>query len=233
LTLISRVTSYVGMAGARKSGRGERRRDPERTKARILKAATDLFIRAGLNGTSLDDISKKAGVNRGLIYHYFRTKETLFDQVLARPLANYVQSHLEFLQKREFDLEALREATTAFFEFLAKRPELVRLLGWTLAMRRIAVDFAQLEFTKALFSRAVERIEEAKASGAIRADVDAAHLLITIIDLCVAWHLGRDEWVEKLSWSDRDRRALDEERLAAILDFLCAAVRPAPGAVEA
>jgi len=210
-----------------------RKRDPERTKKRILKAATDLFTRCGLNGASLDDISKKAGVNRGLIYHYFKTKEVLFDQVLAKPLTNYVQLHLEFLQSQELDADALRKSTESFFHFLRKHPELVRLLGWTLAMRRIASDLAQLEFTRALYTRAVERIEEGKRAGHIREGVSAEHLLITIIDLCIAWFLSRDEWVEKLSWKDRDTQELDEERLAAILDFVDAAVRPRSAVLDA
>ena len=220
------------MARERKTGGVRRRRDPAETRARILSAATDLFTACGLNGASLDDISRKAGVNRGLIYHYFKTKETLFDQVLAKPLANFIQSHLEFLQRREVDLVSLAEATDSFFSFLGKHPELVRLLGWTLAMRRIEVDLAQLEFTRALFSRAVERIEQGKAKGTIRADISAPHLLITIIDLCVSWHLSRDEWVGKLSWSDRDKRVVDQERLAAIIDLITAAARPVPVAIE-
>ncbi len=215
------------MAKAR-ANRSPRARDPEKTKAKILRAATDLFTRLGLNGASLDDISKKAGVNRGLIYHYFKTKESLFDHVLARPLAAYVQTHLEFLQHRELDLVGLRESTASFFHFLREHPELVRLLGWTLAMRRLAIDVAQLELTRVLFARAVERIEEAQRSGAIRRELDARHLLVTIIDLCVGWHLGKIEWAEKLSWTQRDARELDDERLAAILDVLEAAVLPRP-----
>ncbi len=211
-----------------KKDKKKRRRDPERTKAKILAAATELFTRFGLNGASLDDISKKAGVNRGLIYHYYRTKDFLFDQVLAKPLATYVQSHLGFLQRSEFDLDTLREATSSFFRFLGEHPELVRLLGWMLAMHRFTTDLAQLEFTRAIYQRAVEHIERGKERGAIRADIDAEHLLITTIDLCVAWHIGRDEWIEKLSWSDRAVKELDEERLSAILDLLEAAVRPAP-----
>ena len=210
----------------RKSGL---KRDPERTKAKILKAATELFVHLGLNGTSLDDISKKAGVNRGLIYHYYRTKEFLFDQVLAKPLASFVQSHLAFLQRRKSDAESLCDATTRFFHFLGDHPELVRLLGWTLAMQRFSIDLPQLEFTRGLYKHAVDRIAEGQAAGTIRRELHAQHLLISIIDLCVAWHLGRDEWIEKLSWSERGAKELDDERLAAILDLLRAAVRPASG----
>jgi TetR/AcrR family transcriptional regulator len=207
--------------------RHESKRDPERTKAQILEAATALFTRCGLNGASLDDISKEAGVNRGLIYHYFRTKESLFDHVLARPLAHYIQSQLELLQ-REIDAVTLQDATAAFFRFLGRHPELVRLLAWTIAMRRVALELSQLELTRALFLSAIRRIDEAKAAGRIRPDLDSAHLLISVIDLCVSWHMGCQEWAHKLNWADRDLEDLNEERLAAILDLIDAAVKPRP-----
>jgi TetR/AcrR family transcriptional regulator len=206
--------------------RAATKRDPERTRSTILHAATRLFTRCGLDGVSLDDISKEAGVNRGLIYHYFKTKESLFDQALARPLARYAQQQLELLQQRQFDADALREAVSEFFRFLGRQPELVRLLSWTLAMRRMALELPQLELTRVFFQAAVNRLDQAKASGVIREDIDAAHLLISAIDLCVAWHLTRAEWVEKFGWSQRDPASLDEQRLAAILDLLEAAVTP-------
>ena len=218
------------MARERRKKQRSSTRDPERTKSQILKAATALFTRCGLNGASLDDISKEAGVNRGLIYHYFKTKESLFDQVLARPLTDYSRLQLELLQRPDFDAISLREAIESFYWFLADHPELVRLLAWTLAMRRIALELSQLELTKVLFQAAVRRIEEAKQAGRIRSDIDAAHLLITIIDLCVSWHMSRDEWANKFDWNDKDAAQLDRERLDAILDILGAAVLPrAPG----
>src|SRR5262245_54357210 len=151
----------------------ERQRDPERTKARILRAATELFTRLGPAGASLDEISRKAGVQRGLIYHYFKTKEALFEQVLARPLTEYLESHLEFLQIQRLDVDGLCQATAGFFRFLARQPELVRLLAWIIAMGRVVVP-QQLDFTRALFARTLRRLDEAKADGAVRSDLDSA-----------------------------------------------------------
>jgi len=220
-----------GMARSRSHRRSttddtERTRDPERTRARIVRAATDVFTKLGPNGASLDDISKKAGVRRGLIYHYFKTKDQLFDQVLARPFTEFLESHLEFLRVGTLDVDGLCEATSGFFRFLARHPELIRLLGWVMAMRHALRDLPQLEITRALVSRTLARMEEARASGALRADLDPAHLLVSIIDLSVAWFLTRDEWTEKLDWADKDPGQLDEERLAAILDLVRAAARP-------
>jgi AcrR family transcriptional regulator len=204
-----------------------RLRDADRTRARILKAATDLFMHVGPSGASLDDISRKAGVARGLIYHYFKTKEQLFEQVLARPLADLLEQHLAFLEARRLDVDGLCKGAEEFFRFLGRHVELVRLIGWTMAMRRSG-DIAKLEVTRALFSRMVRRIEDAKADGLLRTDLDARHLLVTILDLSIAWHLGRDEWCSKLAWVDRDVRELDEERLASILDVIRRVASPTP-----
>ena len=213
------------MARGRKK-KEDRIRDPERTKEKILSAATSLFTKAGFNGASLDDISKAAGVNRGLIYHYFKNKELLFDHVLAKPIAAYLESHLDFLSASEVTVCSLKESTTTFYNFLGEHPELVRLLAWTMAMRRIAIDLAQLELTRSLFSKGVARIKEGQAKGHIRNDMSARYLLITIVDLCVSWHLSRDEWLEKLNWDEEERASIDQDRLVAILDLLEAAAIP-------
>ncbi len=205
-----------------------RLRDAERTKARILTAATDLFTRLGPGATSIDEISARAGVNRGLIHHYFRTKDALFDQVLVRPLTAFLESHIEFLQARP-DVDGLCEATRSFFRFLGRHPDLVRLLSWTLAMRRVLLgEGAQLELTRALMARLVRRIEDAQKAGVVRADLSAPHLLITIVDLCVSWHLASEDWSAKLGWSARPRAEVDEERLSAIIDVVSATARPHP-----
>lgn len=49
----------------------------------ILDAATEVFIRSGYAGSSMDDITVRAGVSKQTVYVYFRTKEALFVEVVA------------------------------------------------------------------------------------------------------------------------------------------------------
>lgn len=62
-------------------------RDAEATKARILAAAKVEFARLGFGGTRVDEIAGKARANKRMIYHYFGSKEDLFQIVgtLRRP----------------------------------------------------------------------------------------------------------------------------------------------------
>lgn len=57
----------------------------ERRKATIdaiLGAARKLFARDGFEATTIDDIAKAGGVAKGAVYHHFRSKEEILEQVL-------------------------------------------------------------------------------------------------------------------------------------------------------
>ena len=63
---------------------GERQRDPERTKARILEAATAEFGAKGFAAARVSDIADRAGVNKQLISYYFGGKQGLYNEIAER-----------------------------------------------------------------------------------------------------------------------------------------------------
>ncbi|MDN3260854.1 TetR/AcrR family transcriptional regulator [Streptomyces sp. CSDS2] len=65
---------------------GARRRLPkgERTRARILDSATELFSRSGFNAVSLRDIAAHAGLTHAGVLHHFPGRESLLIEVLGR-----------------------------------------------------------------------------------------------------------------------------------------------------
>src|SRR5215831_15659928 len=62
------------------------RRDAERNRQRILKAAAEVFNERGLD-VSLDEIARHAGVGVGTVYRRFRTKEDLVEALFMSRLA--------------------------------------------------------------------------------------------------------------------------------------------------
>lgn len=58
-------------------------RDAERTRKKILEAAKEDFFENGYNGARIESIAKRAGVNKQLIYHYFKGKEDLINETIA------------------------------------------------------------------------------------------------------------------------------------------------------
>lgn len=49
---------------------------------RIIEAAQALFSRYGLKKTSIEEIAKSAGLGKGTVYLYFRSKEEIFEAVV-------------------------------------------------------------------------------------------------------------------------------------------------------
>ena len=62
--------------------RAEQRR---RTEARILAAASRLFVERGYERTTIRAIAGAAGVDGGLVMHYFGSKQGLFQRVTQAP----------------------------------------------------------------------------------------------------------------------------------------------------
>ena len=54
------------------------RRRPEKRPEEILDAAMGVFSRRGLHKTNLEEVAQEAGISKGTIYLYFKSKEDLF-----------------------------------------------------------------------------------------------------------------------------------------------------------
>ena len=67
-----------------------RREKQQHTRSSLLKAATKLFCRSGLEGASVDQVAQAAGYTKGAFYANFKSKEELFlvmlDERFAREL---------------------------------------------------------------------------------------------------------------------------------------------------
>lgn len=77
----------------------------------VLRIAFEQFWRNGVRGTSLSDIARDAGVQRGSLYNAFGSKEALFLQAYER----YADDYLLALQKA-LRAGTLRQRLTAFFD---------------------------------------------------------------------------------------------------------------------
>ena len=56
----------------------------EKRKKQIVDAALALFDQNGYSGTKISDIAEKAGISKGLTYHYFHSKEEIVLALLTR-----------------------------------------------------------------------------------------------------------------------------------------------------
>lgn len=70
---------------------GEAETDPKsRKRHRIVQAATELFIQHGYRKTSVDEVARRAGVAKGTVYLYFKTKADLLTQAIVEEKKRYL-----------------------------------------------------------------------------------------------------------------------------------------------
>lgn len=60
-----------------------RQEQRERRRQEILRAALRLFVRKGYAGTKVGDIAEAVGMSAGLMFHYFDSKEALYEELIA------------------------------------------------------------------------------------------------------------------------------------------------------
>jgi AcrR family transcriptional regulator len=81
-----------------------RRRKEDRPKE-ITAAAFDAFAEKGFAQTRVDDVAKRAGVSKGLLYLYFKTKEELFKAVVKSVVIRRVDRLIENVETTNLSSE--------------------------------------------------------------------------------------------------------------------------------
>src|SRR5688500_981067 len=104
-------------------------REPERTKARILEAATQEFARYGLGGARVDRIAARAGANKRMLYYYFGSKEALFLAALEASYANIRNAERGLDLEHRDPREALRRLVEFTWKYYLEHPEFMTLLN--------------------------------------------------------------------------------------------------------
>jgi len=64
---------------------------PDEKKEKILQTSMEVFAEKGYEGASTNDIVKRAGISKGILFHYFGNKRNLYLYVLDRTLDKAVE----------------------------------------------------------------------------------------------------------------------------------------------
>ena len=99
------------------------------TEADILKAAEQEFMLKGFDGAKTASIAQSAGVTHAMLHYYFRTKELLFERILADKMSLMGQSVLTAFGNSQLPLfDRLKDGMSRHFDFLMENPDLPRFI---------------------------------------------------------------------------------------------------------
>lgn len=97
------------------------RLNPEARRAQLIELGVEMLATRTLDELSVEDIAQQAGISRGLLFHYFSSKQEFHVEV-ARAAAQ------ELLRRTEPDpslapVDALRGSLTAFIAYVEENPD--------------------------------------------------------------------------------------------------------------
>jgi TetR/AcrR family transcriptional regulator len=111
----------VTSARIRRSGRPGRRRDAAGTREALLAAGTDLFADRGFDGVPVEDIARKAGVNKAMINYHFGGKRQLYLAIVRTTFSEIVSQVERLADSREPAPDLLRKLVAVVADMATRR----------------------------------------------------------------------------------------------------------------
>lgn len=94
------------------------------TEEKIFEAATEVFIEKGLDGSRMQDIADRAGMNKSLLHYYYRTKDRLFNAVFDMIAGQMFKKFAPVFDENLSLEEKIRFFFREHIAFLQKNPRL-------------------------------------------------------------------------------------------------------------
>lgn len=150
----------------------------EATRMKLIRAAAKVFYEKGYYGSTINDITRAAGVGSGTFYLYFDSKLSLYRYLLIeygeRIRANSTMAIQDIKSRRDAEEVGIR----SFFEFVIREPEIFNIIWESLYIDKTLFD----DFYRRFAESYVARLQVAQENGEVR-DIDPNVLSYMLIGI--------------------------------------------------
>jgi TetR/AcrR family transcriptional regulator len=176
------------------------------TQNKIAETARELFLEKGFDGVRMQELADRAEVNKGLLHHYFKNKQSLFDDVFANAI-DQLFGEIEVSLTNEGSLEdKINLIVDAYFDMLLANPKLPIFVLFELNR--------EPELFHKLFStdRISILINGLKKNNKKINDKNAIHIILTIVSLSVFPFMARPIVLKMVKNEENFSRLIEERR---------------------
>jgi AcrR family transcriptional regulator len=185
---------------------------------KILLSARKEFAEHGLAGARVDRIASRAGVNKAMIYYYFRSKENLYQTVISQQLSK-VRILAEEIVTTEVNPDSLLLRLAELYNSLFENQEdLVPILLREVASggERIRRTLKQIITGKRLGKKVKEIIGQGRKRGLFR-DVDTKQAIISFMGMNMFYLIMAP--IVNSVWEIKDGKKFREKRPREVVDL--------------
>jgi TetR/AcrR family transcriptional regulator len=95
---------------------------------RILAAALDVFSESGLEGARIDEIAKRAGINKAMLYYHIGGKEALYSEVIHQIVHHAAESIAKNIMESATPEEKLKTYIRNIAGIVEENPKIPKLI---------------------------------------------------------------------------------------------------------
>jgi TetR/AcrR family transcriptional regulator len=195
------------------------------TRGQLLRAARAAFAEGGLEGARVDDIARRAGINKQLVYHYFGSKDGLYTAVLEEVYHEIREKEAALALDALPAEEAMRRLVEFSFDYLQKSPDFVRILADENAHQgRHLQQSAVAEMNRPIIDLMKKTIDRGVEEGVFRRGLDPLHVYLSIAGMSFFYFANIHTLSRAFGRPLGSAQSIDERR-AHIADFALNAIR--------
>jgi len=190
----------------------------EKTRAAILAAAERVFAQSGLAGARTDAIAKAAGVNKALLYYYFKSKDDLYEAVVEEHFRQFNEQTLALLNSGGPAGDVLLRYVSLHFDFISRRRQAAPLFQQCMMVGGKRTERLVRKYFKPRNVAVAKLLERGMRSGEFRR-TDLFHTALSIISLIV-FYFSAAPVLQLLGDADTYSPANLKRRKREVLDFI-------------
>jgi len=194
------------------------------TEDKILEAAKKVFVRNGLDGTTMQQIADEAQINKSLLHYYYRTKQKLFGTVLRYAFKFVVPQMKDILNSDDPIFRKIERLVSEYIDLLMKNSLVPAFIFHEINRDpdSIVQILKDAGITPKLF---IDVFDDEIRKGTIR-PIDPRHLVISLLSLCVFPIIARP-LAQRMFFENNENayRLFLEERKKEVAGFIIASIR--------
>jgi AcrR family transcriptional regulator len=156
-----------------------RERQKAETRQAILNAARELFVRDGVEATTMRAIAVRIGYTPTAIYHHFRDKDALLDELVTQDFSALGQA-MHRIGRIEDPVERTRRLGFAYVDFALENPSHYRFMFMT-QQRHEHQDCTYKRPDEDAYAFLVETVTEGIEAGRFRPELSDPHELAQML----------------------------------------------------
>lgn len=197
----------------------------QNTEQKIIEAAENIFHSRGYEGARMQEIAEEAGINKGLLHYYFKTKNKLFEKILDLALQRMLIK-IQTILDLDVPLEQkISLVVDQYITFLLKAPQIPLFI--VNELNKNSDRFIQKYISKDIrrsfegFTKAVQKEVDANTIQ----NIDGRQLFINLMSLLIFPFIGRPLLQVITAANKTEFNQLLEERRQHVKTFIHSALR--------